>query len=184
VLAGAPKPPVDPKPVLAVLFVAPNGLDVAVLAAPNAGFAAPPKRPPPVVLLEPNPVEVLFAVEPNPPKVEPAPEVAVPPPNRLPPVVAVVLPKPPGFAPKALVVLLLPKPPIDDDVSSVSVAHSMRSRESRYKETGDRFGLFMFTFGFFDIQSCPKLRPARLTQARHNTQKLNVKPWPGIFWVA
>jgi hypothetical protein len=102
--AGAPKALVVEPPKGVVVL--PNGFDVAVVPVPKAGLLAPNK--PPLGFDEPKADVVEGAVEPNPPKLV-EPDVAVPLPNRLPPLVAVVLPKPPGFAPKALV-CGVPKP--------------------------------------------------------------------------
>ena len=97
--AGAPKALVV-EPPKGVDVVPPNGLDVVVVFEPKAGLLAPNK--PPLGFDAPKPdVLVDGAADPNPPK-PPAPDVAVPLPNRLPPLVAAVLPNAPGFAPKAL----------------------------------------------------------------------------------
>jgi hypothetical protein len=113
--AGAPKAPVAVPP-KGVEEAPPNGFDVVVVVPPKAGLAAPNKPPP--VFDEPKEVFDVGAGEPNPPKPL-VPDVAVPDPNRLPPVVAAVPPNPLGFAPNALF-CALPKPGDSDGVSSSS----------------------------------------------------------------
>ena len=91
---------------------------------------------------------------PNPPPKPDVPAVAVLPPNKLPPVVAAGVPKPPVFAPNALFVVL-PKAPVvlyvstfiylDLRSSSCGVSNALRRRSTRIvhdrqnaaKKTGD-----------------------------------------------
>jgi hypothetical protein len=102
----------------AVVLVPPNGEAVdpppngfEVVDPPKAGLAAEPNSPPPVFVPPPKGDEVA-PVDPNPPPPKAdVPAVAVPPPKRLPPVVAVA-PNAGLAAPKALLVVLLPKAPI------------------------------------------------------------------------
>lgn len=110
--AAAPNPPDVEAPNPLVVFVAPkppavepppNNPVVPVVPAPKAGLFAAPKIPPPAVLVLPKAgVVVVFELEPNPPPLPNPPVPAVPVlPNR-PPVVP-----PKGFAPKAVLVLLV-----------------------------------------------------------------------------
>ena len=93
-------------------FVAPppKGLEVVVLP-PKVGFVDP-KSPPPLLVPPKGDDAAAGVVEaPNPLPKPDVPAVAVPPPNKLPPVVAAGVPKPPVFAPNALFVVL-PKAPV------------------------------------------------------------------------
>ena len=87
----------------------PNGFEV--VDPPKAGLDAEPNNPPPVlVFVPPKGEDVVEDPKPPPPKAD-VPAVAVPLPNRLPPVV-VVAPNAGLAAPNALFVVLLPKAPI------------------------------------------------------------------------
>jgi hypothetical protein len=87
----------------------PNGFEV--VDPPKAGLGAEPNSPPPVFVPAPKGDEVVPVDDPNPPPPKAdVPAVAVPPPNRLLPVV-VVAPNAGLAAPKALFVVLLPKAP-------------------------------------------------------------------------
>jgi len=92
----------------------PNGFEV--VDPPKAGLDAEPNNPPPVlVFVPPKGEDVVEDPKPPPPKAD-VPAVAVPLPNRLPPVV-VVAPNAGLAAPNALFVVLLPKAPIFCDIS-------------------------------------------------------------------
>jgi hypothetical protein len=113
VFADEPKAFVEPpKP---VDVPPPNGLVEVVPAVPKAGLF-PPNNPPPV-LLAPNGDDVVVLFEPKPPNPVLDPAVAVPLPNKLPPLVAAVPPKA-GFAPPKALFWGVPKAPIDLDVSN------------------------------------------------------------------
>lgn len=93
----------------------PNGFEV--VDPPKAGLFCPPNSPP-EVFVPPNGDDVAPVEDPNPPPPNAdVPAVAVPPPNKLPPVV-VVPPNAGLLAPKAPLVVLLPKAPIFNEVSS------------------------------------------------------------------
>jgi len=105
-----PVKPVEPPPKRLPLPVAP-----VVEVPPKAGFVCPKRLPEPVAAPPPNPDDV---PPPNPPKEDPAVAVLLPPPNRLPLLEVVVVPKPVLFWPNGEVPAVVPKP-IKEEVSHV-----------------------------------------------------------------